>query len=230
MIDQATAAVARPGEGHTMSRHATAYVRGLEIADETARTVFLLLAERTIAQGDRHRPEVIPEIMGLELQDHNIPALAEQTGLVPEDFRQQLRELKKHVRMDVLEHTDGVWEIVYGPSYTRPPTPRPAQPDLTRGGPHPFWLPGWEKYSTWGYEQSADGPFLYAQLIPNQDGPDAEPRIWITPPGHVVRTVDELAEAIATALVPYQPVLMPASLIKTWLTTPPLSHRYPNSP
>ncbi|WP_327378950.1 hypothetical protein OG393_34170 (plasmid) [Streptomyces sp. NBC_01216] len=79
-----------------MSRHATAYVCGLEIADETARTVFLLLAERTIAQGDRHHPEEIPETMGLELQDHDIPALAEQTGLVPEDFRQQLRELKKH--------------------------------------------------------------------------------------------------------------------------------------
>lgn len=63
-----------------MSQHATAYVRRLEIADETARTVFLLLAERTTAQGDRHRPEEIPEIMGLELQDHDIPALAEQTG------------------------------------------------------------------------------------------------------------------------------------------------------
>ncbi|MFF7098442.1 hypothetical protein ACFY9A_39665 [Streptomyces rubradiris] len=208
-----------------MSRHAISYVRGLEIADETALRVFLLLAERTTARGGRYRPDDIPEIMGLELQDPDIPALAAQIGLTPEDFRQQLRELKKHVRMDVLEHTDGVWEIVYGPSYTRPAKPRLAQPDLTQDGPHPFWLPGWEKYSTWGYEQSPDGPYLYAQLIPNQDGPDAEPRIWITPPGHVVRTVDELAETIATALAPYQPVVMPTSLIKTWLTTPPLSSR-----
>lgn len=82
-----------------MSRHATAYVRGLEIADETARTVFLLLAERTTAQGDRHRPEEIPQVMGLELQDTDIAALAVLTGIAPEDFRQQLRELKKHVSM-----------------------------------------------------------------------------------------------------------------------------------
>lgn len=209
-----------------MSRHATAYVHSLGITDETARKVLVLLAERTHAPGDPYRPEDVPEVMGLHLQDSDIPDLADRAGLDPEAFRQQLRGLKQHVKMDVLEHTDGVWEIVYGSSYTRPPKPRPAQPDLTQGGPHPFWLPGWEKYSTWGYEQGPGGhQHLYAQLILNQDGADAEPRIWITPPRHTVQTVDELAEAIAEALGPHQPVPMPASLIKTWLTRPPLSSR-----
>ncbi|MEU6350154.1 hypothetical protein ABZ896_12585 [Streptomyces sp. NPDC047072] len=207
-----------------MSRHATAYVNSLGISDATARTVLLLLAERTDAPGDPRRPEDVPDIMGLDLQASDVPALAALAGLDPEEFRRQLRGLKQHVKMDVLEHTDGVWEIVYGPSYTRPPRPRLAEPDLTQGGPHPFWLPGWEKYSTWGYEQGPGGhQHLYAQLIPNQDGPDAQPRIWITPPRHTVQSVDELAEAIAEALVPYQPVRMPGVLIKTWLTRPPLS-------
>ncbi|NJP53557.1 hypothetical protein HCJ93_26700 [Streptomyces sp. SBST2-5] len=126
--------------------------------------------------------------------------------------------------MDVLEHTDSVWEIVYGPSYTRAPQPRPAEPDLTRGGPHPFWAPGWEKHSTWGYESEPSGQtHLYAQLIPNQDGPDAEPRIWITPPRHVVQNVDELADAIAAAIAPYEPVAPPAVVVKRWLTVRPMS-------
>ncbi|MFE7709229.1 hypothetical protein ACFU6I_26290 [Streptomyces sp. NPDC057486] len=144
----------------------------------------------------------------------------------PDAFRQQLRRLQQHVKMDVLEHSDGLWEIVYGPSYTRPPKPRPAKPDLTQGGPHPFWLPGWERYSTWGYEQGPDGhQQLYAQLILNEDGADAEPRIWITPPRHTVQTIDELAEAIAEALGSYGPVPPPTAEVKRWLTAPPLSSR-----
>ncbi|WP_331736964.1 hypothetical protein [Streptomyces sp. NBC_00211] len=209
-----------------MSRQAIAYVHQTGIADETAKQVFLLLAQHTETAGDPYRPEDIPDIMGLNLNDSDIPGLAARTGIEPEEFRRQLRGMKQHVPMDVLEHSDGVWEIVYGPSYSRPPKPRAAKPDLTHGGPHPFWLPGWEKFSTWGYEQGPGGhQHLYAQLIPNQDGADAEPRIWITPPRHTVQTVDELAEAIAEALAPYQPVRMPASLIKTWLTTAPLSSR-----
>ncbi|AVV45360.1 hypothetical protein QFZ56_006236 [Streptomyces achromogenes] len=51
---------------------------------------------------------------------------------------------------------------------------------------------------------------LYAQLIPNQGGPDAEPRIWITPPRHTVQTVDELADVISAAIAPYEPVRCPA--------------------
>lgn len=207
-----------------MSRHATAYVNSLGITDATVRTVLQLLAERTDAPGDPRRPDDIPDIMGVHLQDSDLPALAVRAGLDPEEFREQLRALKQHVKMDVLEHSDGLWEIVYGPSYTRPPKPRSAEADLTRGGPHPFWLPGWEKYSTWGYEQDLSGHrHLYAQLIPNQDGPDAEPRIWITPPGHTVQTVDELAEVIAESIAPYEPVRMPGVLIKRWLTRPPLT-------
>lgn len=62
---------------------------------------------------------------------------------------------------------------------------------------------------------------LYAQLIPNQGGPDAEP---ISPPRHTVRTVDELADVISAAIAPYEPVQMPGVLIKRWLLTrPPLS-------
>ncbi|MFG2712838.1 hypothetical protein ACGFX2_20115 [Streptomyces goshikiensis] len=209
-----------------MSRHATAYVRSLGITDGTALTVLTLLAALTHAPGDPHRPEDIPEVMGLYLQDSDIPDLAAQAGLAPEAFRRQLRGLRQHVKMDVLEHADGVWEIVYGPSYTRRPEPRPARPDLTRGGPHPFWLPGWDHYSTWGYEQGPGGhQHLYAQLLLNQDGPDAEPRIWITPPQYTVRTLDELAGAIARALGPHQPVPMPASLIRTFLTSPPPAPR-----
>ncbi|MET9956319.1 hypothetical protein ABZ135_32895 [Streptomyces sp. NPDC006339] len=205
-----------------MNKHALAYVRRLDIADATARRVFLLLAERTDAPGDRYRPEDVPEIMGLELQDADIPALAQRAGLDAEGFREQLRGLKQHVRMDVLEHSDGVWEIVYGPSYTRPPKPRPTAPDLTRGGPHPFWLPGWEKYSTWGYDSDPSGQtHLYAQLIPNQDGPDAAPRVWITPPAQVARDLDELAAAVAEGLNPYMLVRLPVSEVKRWLTKPP---------
>lgn len=207
-----------------MNKHALAYVRSLDIADETARRVFLLLAARTDASPPPYAPEEAPIIMGLELRDADIPALAQEAGLHAEGFREQLRQLKQHVRMDVLEHADGIWEIVYGPSYTRAPKPRPAEPDLSRGGPHPYWAPGWEKYSTWGYESDPSGQtHLYAQLIANQDGPDAEPRIWITPPSHVVHDVDGLAEAIAAALAPYEPVAVPAVLVKRWLTVPPVS-------
>ncbi|MDN3265795.1 hypothetical protein QWJ26_39590 [Streptomyces sp. CSDS2] len=61
---------------------------------------------------------------------------------------------------------------------------------------------------------------LYAQLILNQDGADAE-RIWITPSRHTATSVDELAEALA----PYGPVPVPAAEVKRWLTAPLLSSR-----
>jgi hypothetical protein len=210
-----------------VSKNAIAYVHSRNIADEKARRVFLALAEHTKAEGASSRPEGVADSFGLELWDTEIPAIAGRTGLDVEQFRRQLRELKRHVRMDILEHSDGLWEIVYGPSYTEPARPRLAAPDLMRGGPHPFWMPGWEQYSTWGYEEGLG--HLYAQLIPNQDGPDAEPRAWITPPRYVVRDVDELAAAIAEALTPYVPVPLFAELVKSWLTTAPLSARYPES-
>lgn len=78
-----------------------------------------------------------------------------------------------------------------------------------------FTMPGWDDYSTWGYEDGL-GHF-YAQLYRNSDDRDAAPRIWITPPQHVATTVDELAEAIAAAVAPYEAVPPPAEVIKIWL-------------
>ncbi|MFE9424381.1 hypothetical protein ACFYNO_15585 [Kitasatospora sp. NPDC006697] len=202
-----------------MSKEAVAYVNQLGMTDETARRVFLLLAERTSTSRLAWDGET-PEIMGIELTPADIPALAAQAGLDPEGLRAQLRQLKQHVRMDVLEHSDGVWEIVYGPSYTKPRQPRP-QPvtEANVGQLHDFAMPGWDRYSTWGYEVGLG--HYYAQIIHNSDDRDAEPRIWITPPRYVVRTIDELAQAIADALAPYEPISIPASIIKMYMTKPP---------
>ncbi|MFD9575383.1 hypothetical protein ACFWBI_36890 [Streptomyces sp. NPDC059982] len=197
-----------------MSQHAIAYVRSQNITDETAERVFLAVAKQSKGEGD---------ILGLNLWDADIPALARRAGLHADEFRRQLRTLKQHVRMDVLEHSDGLWEIVYGPSYTRPAKPKPAKPDLTQIGPHPFWMPGWDQQSIWGYEEGLG--HLNAQLYANQDDPDGAPRIWITPPDYLVRNLDELAAAIAQALTPYVPVRLPAEVVKSWLATPPLSAR-----
>jgi hypothetical protein len=205
-----------------VSRQAVAYVQQAQITDATAKQVFMALAERTRTRDDPHRPDEIPDIMGIELSEADIPSLAARAGLDAAAFREQLRALKQHVRIDVLEHDDGVWEIVYGPSYTRLSSPRPAAPDTTQGGPHAFWMPGWEDYSTWGYDGAPGDQHLYAQIIHNKDDPDAEPRIWITPPRHVVRTVDELAAVIAEAMSGYGPVAPPALEVKRWLTAPPL--------
>ncbi|KUN57765.1 hypothetical protein AQJ46_45970 [Streptomyces canus] len=101
---------------------------GLQIADDIARRVFVLLAKRTHTPGDARRPEDVPEVMGLELRPGDIPVLALHAQLSPDELRQRLRDLKRHARMDVLEHPDGVWEIVYGPAYAQPP--RPQHSDL----------------------------------------------------------------------------------------------------
>lgn len=219
------AAVRRvPGEGiFRVSKKAIAYVHSTGIADETAGRVFLLLAERTKTRSDSSSyDDEIPDVMGLELTATDIPALAARAGVDAQEFRRQLRGLKTHVLMDVLEHPDGVWEIVYGPSYTRPSPPRPAAGDITDSGPHPFWMPGWDQYSTWGYQAAPGGHgHWYAQIIHNSDDPNAEPRIWITPPRYLVRSVDDLAETIAQALAPYERIRPPAVLIKSWLTRPP---------
>ena len=66
-------------------------------------------------------------------------------------------------------------------------------------------LPGWDKYSLWGFD-SADGR-MFARLWPNTDDPGMPPAIRIGP-RHVRRDdaytvgtlrADELAELIATA-------------------------------
>ncbi|MEU8434731.1 hypothetical protein AB0F18_17780 [Streptomyces sp. NPDC029216] len=113
-----------------MSEHAIAYVHSRNLADETARRVFLAVAEQSRGEGD---------ILGLNLWDTDIPVLAQRAGLGVEEFRRQLRALTQHVRTDVLEHSDGLWEIVYGPSSTqppRPPSPRPSPPTYRAGRGH----------------------------------------------------------------------------------------------
>jgi hypothetical protein len=78
-----------------------------------------------------------------------------------------------------------------------------------------FEMPGWNDYSTWGEEEGLG--HLYAQLYTNSDDPHDPPLIWITPPKYMIRTVDELASAIAEAIVPFEAVPVPASIIKRWL-------------
>jgi hypothetical protein len=78
-----------------------------------------------------------------------------------------------------------------------------------------FDLPGWEDYSTWGEEEGLG--HLYAQLYANEDDPDGPPRVWITPPTYVVRSVDELAQMIAQAIAPHVAVALPAVIIKDYL-------------
>lgn len=122
--------------------------------------------------------------------------------------------------MDVLEHRDGTWEIVYGPSYTNPPPPRPAEDGDAIGPGNPFTMPGWENYSTWGLDKPlgrADSGYLYAQLYLSTDDPNARPRIWITPPKYAPATLDELAEAIATEIAPYDVLKTPPSVIRMWM-------------
>ncbi|WP_457034339.1 hypothetical protein [Kitasatospora sp. P5_F3] len=202
-----------------MSTQALAYVQGLRIEDETTRQVFLLLAEHTKQSSWAEDP---PLVLGLELRDRDIPAHAARLDITPQEFRRQLRLLKATIPMDVLEHqAEGVWEIVYGPSYTNPAPPRPdrrvAEPGAPAGPIEVFSMPGWDDCSTWGWETGLG--HLYAQIIHNNDDPDAEPRIWITPPRYVLRTVDELAAAIAEAIAPYYvKVPPPAAVIKMWLT------------
>ncbi|MEV3925888.1 hypothetical protein [Actinomadura coerulea] len=128
------------------------------------------------------------------------------------------------VRMDILEHRDGVWEIVYGPSYTnpKPPTRRRIRvaSDAEVQAVQPFAMPGWEHYSTWGFEEvhgRRDLGHMYAQLYLNTDDRDGKPRIWITPPRHTLTTIDQLAEAIATEIAPRMGITIPPELIRDYL-------------
>jgi hypothetical protein len=202
-----------------MSNRAIAYVQGRHLADLDAARVFLLLAERTKSSSfdDDETP------MGLLLNNADIPGLAAGLGIDTDRFCSLLRQLRDMVPMDVLEHSDGVWEIVYGPPYTnagKPPQPRPAQ-DGDRIEPvNIFTMPGWEEYSTWGLDTPlgrADDAYLYAQLYLNTDDPRATPRIWITPPKYVATTLDALAEAIASEILPYSPIQIPPEVIRIWL-------------
>jgi hypothetical protein len=198
-----------------VSRDAVEYVRERRLTDPAMEQVFLLLAERTTRGSGRFGDER-QYVMGLELRDTEIPDLAAGLGMAAEEFRRLLRLLKSTVPMDALEHSDGVWEIVYGRAYTDPkPPPRKVFDEANIPGINAFPFPGWEKYSTWGSEEGLG--HLYAQLYRNTDDRDAEPRIWITPPRYVVRTLDELAAAIAEAIAPYQQIPPPPEVIKLFL-------------
>jgi hypothetical protein len=199
-----------------MSQRAIAYARERNLADPDAARVLLLLADRTDALPfeDPWSP------MGLLLSDRDIPALAVTLNLGADRFRDVLRQLRDIVPMDVLEHRDGTWEIVYGPGYTSPPQPRPAKDGEAIGGRNIFDMPGWEKYSTWGLDAPhgrAEDAYLYAQLYRNTDDPDDRPRIWITPPRYILTSLDQLAEAVAIEIAPYESVPLPPGLIRTWL-------------
>ncbi|HTJ72585.1 MAG TPA: hypothetical protein VL551_33915 [Actinospica sp.] len=157
-----------------MSKDAVEYVRGLRLADPGAAQVFMLLAERTSpGSGVTEDPRYV---MGLELEDAEIPSLADRIGIDAEEFRCLLRQLKATVPMDVLELSDGVWEIVYGLAYTDPtptPAPRPKFDEANLPQIKAFAMPGWERYSTWGSETHLG--HLYAQLYLNTDDRDADP-------------------------------------------------------
>jgi hypothetical protein len=198
-----------------VSKRAIAYVQSRRLADPDAARVFLLLAERT--QASSFGDELAP--MGLLVVDTDLPGLAAEVGINADRFRKVLRQLRDLVPMDVLEHPDGVWEIVYGPGYTDPPS-LPARDGETVGFRHVFAMPGWESYSTWGRDEPlglSEHAYLYAQLYRNSDDPGGAPRIWITPPKYVLATLDQLAEAIATEIAPYEPIPLPPVLIRGWM-------------
>lgn len=197
-----------------MSSRAIAYVQSRQLGDSDVVRVFLALAERTQSSAYEDSP------MGLELHDGEIPDLAAGLGIGADRFREILRQLRVLVPMDVLEHSDGVWEIVYGPRYTDPPPPRPARNGDTIGPNNMFTMPGWDRFSRWGLDTPLDiasHSYLFAQLYLNSDDPDATPRVWITPPTYVPTTIEQLAEAIAAGIAPYDPLGTPPELIRTWL-------------
>jgi hypothetical protein len=121
-----------------VSKRAIAYVQSRRLADPDAARVFLLLAERT--QASSFGDELAP--MGLLFADTDLPGLAAEVGINADRFRNVLRQLRDLVPMDVLEHPDGVWEIVYGPGYTDPPS-LSARDGETVGFRNVFAMPGW---------------------------------------------------------------------------------------
>jgi hypothetical protein len=67
--------------------------------------------------------------------------VAATLNLGADRFRDVLRQLRDIVPMDVLEHRDRTWEIVYGPSYTSSPQPRLAQDGEVIDGRNVFGMP-----------------------------------------------------------------------------------------
>lgn len=63
----------------------------------------------------------------------------------------------------------------------RPPAagagPVPEPESEQRDGVNPLWLPGWESYSTWGWDSGVRS--WYAQLYRDSDDRDGPPRVWL---------------------------------------------------
>lgn len=202
-----------------MSRRAIDYVQSITISDPQSQRVLLALADRTRPSQFDQEPD---PILGLILHDSEIAQLADSIGIGEDAFRRILRELRDTVPMDVLEHSDGQWEIVYGPPYTNPTSATSTVDTITEANVqnvHSFNMPGWENYSTWGYDTGL--ACLYAQLYLNQDDRDGRPRIWITPPQHVIIRINELAEVIATEIASFGPVSPPTEVVLFYLTNTP---------
>lgn len=196
------------------------YMRSLQhVTDPVTRRILFLLARLTRSPFlGKDSP-----ILGVDIQDTDILGLARRAATTDDTFRSVLRSLRDSIPMDVLEHPNGLWEIVYGPQYTDPklqkPLPKPVT-DATVRGSHSFNMPGWDHYSTWGYDEG-DG-YMYAQLYRNHDNRDERPTIWITPTtGYSLSTIDQLAEAIAFEIAPFEAVPPAFIIIKNWLTKHP---------
>lgn len=71
--------------------------------------------------------------------------------------------------------------------------------ELKTRGRMPLVLPGWDRFSVWGWD-GAEGS-LFAQLWMNSDNSRDEPRVWITPGMGLPRitSVDDLARFIQLA-------------------------------
>lgn len=196
------------------------YMRSLRhVTDPVTQRILLLLARLT-------RSPFLGEespILGVDIQDTDVPGLARRAATDEATFRSVLRSLRDRIPMDVLEHSNGLWEIVYGPQYTDRNLQKPRRESITDAtviGIHSFNMPGWDHYSTWGYDEGAG--YMYAQLYRNHDSQDERPTIWITPTtGYSLSTIDQLARAIAFEIAPFEAVSPPASIIKDWLTKQP---------
>lgn len=78
-------------------------------------------------------------------------------------------------------------------------TPGSPAAEIRGRGRMPLFLPGWDDYSVWGWDDM--GEYLYAQLWKNIDDSRNQPRVWITPAGRwpVTTSPEVLADQIASA-------------------------------
>ncbi|MFI8992149.1 hypothetical protein ACIG63_45690 [Streptomyces antimycoticus] len=112
---------------------------------------------------------------------------------------------------------------------SQPPTPTGPvpEPDMPqRDSVKPLWLPGWEAYSTWGYDTGTGS--YYAQLYRDEDDRDAKPRHWISGTGQSIQHPQVLYMRIALATrAPLTAVY--EALLKS-PTAVAAGHRYPMDP